>query len=272
MFKIFDTHCHYNLEPLYSNWQELWQEAQKKELKKALVVGVDFESCHKSLEISEKEKNIYSSLGLHPLEVLKIDRVETIWNKFIKIFFSNFKLNQKIKALGETGLDYFQLRNLTKKNKEVNIIKQKKLFINHLQLNNKLNLPLIIHVRDNDNFAHFEILTMIKRYSNLKSPFIFHCLSGNQKFIKQALNFNCYFGVDGNITYKNANNLRELIQYIPKNKLLLETDAPFLPPEPFRGKINEPKMIKETALFLRKNFEIDLEQVYYNSLEAFKLI
>lgn len=141
----------------------------------------------------------------------------------------------------------------------------------HIRLANKFEKVLIIHSRDKggekdeNNQAYLDILKIIKNNYQSKEPFILHCVSGPKEYIKEALQLGAYIGVGANITYPNANKLRELIKIVPEDRLLLETDAPYLPPQEFRGQTCEPWMIEKTANYLQKELEINLEQIYQNN-------
>ncbi|MGD9129561.1 MAG: TatD family hydrolase [Candidatus Woesebacteria bacterium] len=276
--QIIDTHCHYNLEPLYSGqvahfklnpdhalrkmtWQDHWRKAKKKGVVKSIVVGSDLNSSDKALEIASQDKNLYAAIGLHPHEA-SLERQIDLDQKLKKMV-----LNSNVIAIGETGLDYFHLQ----KNRTKIIKKQEDLFIKQIELANELKLSLIIHCRDREKKAYQDLLAILKAHTPEKS-FILHCISGSLDYIKQALSMGAYLGVAANVTYKNANSIREIVKYSPNDRLLIETDAPYLAPEKFRAQVCEPWMIVETAKFLQIEFKIEPEQLYSNSIKAFSLV
>lgn len=284
---IIDTHCHYNLEPLYSGdpfcfdvkegdkvlqmkWQDHLQNAQENGVNKSIIVGPGLKSSQKAIEIAATDENLFASVGIHPERANKIIDIDQAMLELEKL-----ATNKEVVAIGETGLDYFYLK--TDEENEIEIIKlrQKDLFIGQIKLANKLNLPLILHVRDHSDGAYFETLDLIEKYWQFENALIFHCVSGPIPYIEKALALkNSYFGFDGNITFKKSDSIREIFAIVQKadsKKILLETDAPYLAPEPHRGKICEPKMITETASYLEKNLSASLAEIYQNSLDAFKL-
>lgn len=284
---IIDTHCHYNLEPLYSgqsfcfkikeddlilkqNWRKHWQKAQEKGVVKSIVVGPGIKSSQKAIEIAEADKNLYAGIGVHPERANKIDNVNETLQELAKL-----AQNKKVVAIGETGLDCFYLNS--ENPDEILQIKQKQkeLFIGQIKLANQLNLPLILHVRDKTEEAYIKTLEIIEQYWQFKKSLIFHCVSGPKIYIQKALKMkNSYFGFDGNLTFKKAQDIRaifSLIQKTDSKKILLETDAPYLAPAPHRGKVCEPHMIVETAEYAQNQLGANLEEIYQNSLNAFDI-
>lgn len=284
---IFDTHCHYNLEPLYSgqafcfkvkeedpvlkmSWQDHWKKAQEKGITKSIVVGPGIKSSQKAIEIAEAEINLYAAVGIHPERANKINDIQNALKEL-----ATLAKNKKVVAIGETGLDCFYLNS--ENSDEILQIKQKQkeLFIGQIKLANELNLPLILHVRDKAEEAYLETLRIIEQHWQFKNSLIFHCVSGPLSYIKAALNLkNSYFGFDGNLTFKKADEIREiftLVQKTDSSKVLLETDAPYLAPEPYRGQICEPWMIEAVAAYVKNKLGADLEEIYQNSLNAFNI-
>lgn len=284
---IFDTHCHYNLEPLYSgqafcfkvkeedpilkmSWQDHWKKAQEKGITKSIVVGPGIKSSQKAIEIAETETNLYAAVGIHPERANKIDDINEALEQLSKL-----AKHQKVVAIGETGLDCFYLNSENTQEVLETKEKQKKLFIGQINLANELNLPLILHVRDKTEEAYLETLEIIEQYWQFNNSLIFHCVSGPLNYIQKALNMkNSYFGFDGNLTFKKAQDIRaifSLVQKTDSKKILLETDSPYLAPEPHRGQICEPYMIVETAKYIQDKLGANLEEIYQNSLNAFNI-
>jgi TatD DNase family protein len=285
--KIIDTHCHYNLEPLYSGkpfcfkikvndqilsmkWQDHWQNAQKNSVHKSIVVGPGLASSQKAIEIATTDQNLYAAVGIHPERANKIIDVDQAMLKLATLV-----TNSKVIAIGETGLDYFYLNAHDQTEIEKIKLRQKELFIGQIKLANQFNLPLILHIRDKGVNAYGEAMELIKKYWLFGHSLIFHCVSGPLDYIQQALNLEkSYFGFDGNITFKKADEIRAIFKLVQKTnaqKILLETDAPYLAPEPYRGQTCQPQMIAELATYLKINFNADLDEIYQNSLNAFTI-
>ena len=281
---IFDTHCHYNLEPLYSgqnfafkikdndpilnkDWHDHWQKAQDCDIKASLIPGAGLTSSEKAVKIAEQEKNLFASVGVHPLRAQKIELESAIAT------IEKLSKSKKVVAIGEVGLDYFSLAE----NENLAAIKQnqEKLFIEQIKLAAKNKLTLIVHARDREDEAYWRILELVENYWPQEQAIIFHCASGPIDYIKTALKIkNSFFGFDGNITFKNAANLRELFNLVQEKtpeKIILETDAPYLAPVPHRGKICEPWMISDLTQFVKQELNANLEQIFNNSLQAFNL-
>jgi len=284
---IIDTHCHYNLEPLYSGqafcfkikeenpilkmrWQDHWQKAQETDINKSIIVGPGIKSSQKAIEIAEAAENLYAAVGIHPERANKIGDIQNALKELTVL-----AKNKKVVAIGETGLDCFYLNSENLDEILQVKQKQKELFIGQINLANELNLPLVLHVRDKTEEAYLETLEIIKQYWQFENSIIFHCVSGPLSYIEEALKMkNSYFGFDGNLTFKKADDIREifaLVQRTDSKKILLETDAPYLAPEPHRGQICEPWMIKEIAEYAKNKLGADLEEIYQNSLNAFNI-
>jgi len=247
---IIDTHVHYNLSPLLENWQSHLKTAKKHGVTQSIVVGTDLASSQLAIDIAEQDPHLFATVGIHPHEMNHL--VET---RLIASLQDLIKNNlAKIVAIGEIGLDYHYQKNNH----------QRQLFISQIKLANEFNLPLSIHVRD----AYDDALEILQQHPPA-SEFVLHCFSGDEHYVQEAIKLGAYFGVDGNITYKNAQKLRDLLKLIPPDKVLLETDAPYLPPEPHRGKTCEPWMISATAQYLKDNFGISEAQLAINSKNCF---
>lgn len=257
---IFDTHCHYNLSPLYENWQQHWQKAQKHGVTKSIVPGTNIETSRRAVEIAKQDKNLYAAIGIHPNEYDHISATDLPTTIYQNIASLSMMLDDKnVIGIGETGLDYYRLKEAER---ELAIHNQQEAFKIHVQLANEFKKILIIHARDRggeknkNNQAYFDILEIIQNDYQHKKPFILHCISGPKTYIEKMLELGAYIGIGGNITYLNANDLREIIKIVPEDRLLLETDAPYLPPQKFRGQTCEPWMISETAGYLRDKLNL----------------
>lgn len=261
---IIDTHCHYNLDPLFEHWRQHWQKAQEYGITHSLIAGADLSSSQKGVEIARQEQNLKASLGIHPEELNQNPQ------DLLPLYDPKV-----VAAIGEVGLDYFRLD----KDQKLKIIdQQKQLFIKQIKLADELNLPLIVHVRDRETpeqntpgSAYYDALEILKTYFGFKQPFILHCVSGPLFYIKEALSLGAYIGVAGNVTYQKADQIREIVKLTPDDHLLLETDAPFLAPQNNRGQTCQPWMIGETAKYLQTELKVNLAQIYENSLKCFRI-
>ena len=225
---IFDTHCH-----LYD---EKYIEGAIEAIKTSILNGVDLFmipgdnliNSRKAIELATLFPGVYCAIGVHPSDVMELDIEESI-DELRKMYFTS----NKIKAIGEIGLDKYWV-----KDEEV-IAKQKEFFIKQIELANELKLPIIIHDRD----AHSEVLEILKKHKPIYGG-VMHCFSGSVEYLKEILNLGLYIGLDGPVTYKNAITPKEVAAAIPLDKLLVETDSPYLTPTPNRGKINYPHYVK----------------------------
>jgi TatD DNase family protein len=256
---IFDTHCHYNLSPLYEDWEQHWTSAQKHGITQTLIPGTNIETSRRAVEIAQTNPHLYAGIAIHPNEYNAISKADL--PTFIYEHAASLSIladNKEVVAIGETGLDYYRLPE----DRETAIYNQQEAFKMHLQLANEFEKLLIIHTRDKggkkekNNQAYWDVLHLLKAHYQFKKPFILHCVSGPKAYIKEAIELGAYFGVGGNVTYPNADGLRDLVKMIPTDRLLLETDAPYLPPQEFRGETCEPWMISETATYLKSELQI----------------
>lgn len=217
---IIDTHCHmYKSE--YENAEEIIKKCKKENIK-IILNGIDKESNLEVLELSRKYDNVYAAIGYDHSVVNEITEID------LNLLEKQIKEN-KVVAIGEIGLDYYWVKD----NKE----KQKELFIKQIDLANKYNLPIIVHSRDAVNDV-YEIL----KEKNTKGTI--HCFSGSKEMAKEFIKLGFYIGIDGPITFKNNRKQVEMIKEIDLNHVLVETDSPYLSPEPKRGEKNTPLNLK----------------------------
>ncbi|MDD5108131.1 MAG: TatD family hydrolase [Candidatus Omnitrophica bacterium] len=223
---LIDTHCHLDFPAFNVDRDAVIQRATDAGIAYFINIGATLESSIASCELAKKYTQIYASVGVHPHDADGFDvRAE---NKLRELAQSN-----KVVAIGETGLDYY--RNLS------NPDNQKEAFIKQIELAKELKLPLVIHCRQ----AEADVIQIIK--SALPLAAVVHCFSGDEKFLQECLECGFFISFTCNITYKKAQNLREMVHLAPLDRLMLETDAPYLSPEGFRGLRNEPLQIKLLA-------------------------
>ena len=225
---MIDSHCHLDHEPLFSDLDNVIQRSKNVGIEKLLTISTSIESFSRVKEIVNKDEMIYGTIGIHPHETEN----NSIDSEFI---VKNLRDNKKIIGIGETGLDFYY--NNSDKHKQI------KSFKIHIEASLKTNVPLIIHSRNAEETT-FDILN---EYKDKKLKILMHCFTGSQKFAEKLLDFNSFFSASGIITFKNAEDLQQTFKFLPLDRILIETDSPFLAPVPNRGKKNEPSFIDFTA-------------------------
>ena len=224
---MIDSHCHLDHEPLVNNLSQVILRSKNIGLDKILTISTTTTSFAKILDIVNFDPIIYGTFGIHPHETnLELVKKETI--------VQNVKSNKKIIGVGETGLDFYY--NNSNKVNQINS------FENHIKASVDLNVPIIVHSRN----AESEIFEILDKYKNENLKILMHCFTGTSDFAEKLMKFNTYFSASGIITFKNSIDLQKTFKIIPEEKLLIETDSPFLAPVPMRGKKNEPSYIKYT--------------------------
>lgn len=237
MAKIFDTHSHYDDIKFNEVRDELLSSLESKNVGRVITCGVDKPSSLRSKKLAEKYDYIYFAAGIHPENM-----DEVCCTDFIK----EMSGHEKCVAVGEIGLDYYFDSSSAEKQKQV--------FEKQLILSKELNLPVIVHDRD----AHADTLELLKKH---RPKGVVHCFSGSPETAKEIVSLGMYIGIGGVITFKNAKRLPEIAKELPLDRLLLETDCPYLAPEPFRGKLCNSAMIEYTAKRLAEIRNISYEEV-----------
>ena len=235
---MIDSHCHLDHEPLLSDLDNVLARSKKVGIKKLLTISTSLDSFTRIKKIVNKDEIIYGTIGIHPHETNN----DTVDSEFI---VKNLLENKKIIGIGETGLDFFY--NNSEKNKQINSFRV------HIEASLKANVPIIIHSRE----AEEETFNILNEYKDEKLKILMHCFTGTQVFAEKLLEFNSYFSASGIITFKNSTDLQKTFKSLPLEKILIETDSPFLAPVPNRGKKNEPSFIDFTATKLAEIKEID---------------
>ena len=230
---MIDSHCHLDHEPLFSDLQNIIQRSKDVGIEKLLTISTSLDSFSKIKELIKIDEMIYGTIGIHPHESSK----DIITSKEI---IKDLRENSKIIGIGETGLDFYY--NNSEKDKQISSFKQ------HIEASIETNKPLIVHSRD----AEKETFEILNHYKNENIKILMHCFTGSKKFSEKLLTLNSYFSASGIITFKNSNDLQETFKSLPLDKVLIETDSPFLAPVPNRGKKNEPSFIDFTAAKLAK--------------------
>mgnify|MGYP001256258981 FL=1 len=235
---MIDSHCHLDHEPLLSDLDNVLIRSKKVGIKKLLTISTSLDSFTRVKKIVNKDEIIYGTIGIHPHETNN----NTIDSEFI---VKNLLENKKIIGIGETGLDFFY--NNSEKDKQIDS------FRIHIEASLKANVPIIIHSRE----AEEETFNILNEYKDEKLKILMHCFTGTQVFAEKLLKFNSYFSASGIITFKNSTDLQKTFKSLPLEKILIETDSPFLAPVPNRGKKNEPSFIDFTATKLAEIKGID---------------
>ena len=258
--KLFDTHCHLDDERFNEDREELIGNLRKDGVERLVTAGYSLEGSKRAVELSEKYDFIYATIGISPNDIPEtIEELDEELKQIEEIFINA----KKVVAVGEIGLDY----HWNTENKDI----QKQAFIKQIELANKLNLPIQIHTRD----AVMDTLEILKNYPVDKKG-IFHCCPFNRELVKEGLKLGFYISFAGPTTFKNSKNASEIIRLVPDDKMLVETDSPYLSPEPYRGKRNDPRnvqyIIKKIAEVKEKSFE-DIEKIVYeNANRIFNII
>jgi len=237
---MIDSHCHLDHEPLFENIDDVIKRSKDIGLQKILTISTTLTSFDKIKYLVNKDPMIYGTFGIHPHET-EIDQVNKI------MLIKNISESKKIIGVGETGLDFFY--NHSNKERQIESFKE------HIEASIELNIPIIIHSRN----AEDETWNILKSYNKKNLKILMHCFTGSYEFSKKLLSLGAFFSASGIITFKNSTELQNTFKKIPLEKLLVETDSPFLAPIPMRGKKNEPSFIKFTVSKLAdlKNVSID---------------
>lgn len=225
---LFDTHVHLNAEQFNEDLQEVIDRAIAEGVTNMVVVGFDEETIKKAIELAETHDFLYASVGWHPVDAIDMTQEHLDWLK-------ELAGHPKVVALGEMGLDYYW----DKSPKEI----QKEVFRKQIKLAKEVNLPIIIHNRD----ATADIVEILKEENAGEVGGIMHCFSGSVETALECVEMNFYISLGGPVTFKNAKKPKEVAEAIPLDRLLVETDCPYLTPHPYRGKRNEPAYVKLVA-------------------------
>lgn len=245
---MIDTHAHLQ-DKKYEDYNEIIFNAHKEGVEKIICASACLETSKKAVSIALEHENVYATVGVHPEEAGQ-------WNETIRKEILSLAKNKKVVAIGEIGLDYYY--------EFCSREQQKKAFIEQIELANELGLPVVIHTRD----ASGDTLEIIR--SNLKyltNGVVIHCYSMSVEILKEILSYGFYISLGGAITFKNARGLLDIVKACPINRLMLETDCPYMSPEPFRGKRNEPKNVIYVATKIAELKNMSLSQVQKTTTE-----
>lgn len=242
--KIIDSHAHLMDEMYKYDVKDVIKRCVENDVECIVNIGYDKESSIEAIKIANEYDWMYATIGMHPDECHE----ENLELDFLK----DLAKDKKVVAIGEIGLDY----HYDFENKNEAILNEKKHFVRQIQLANELSLPVVIHSRD----ADMDMLKVLKE-NTIKKGFVMHCFSSSAEIAKEVLRIGGYISFAGTVTFKNARNLIEVAKMIPLDKLLVETDSPYLTPEPYRGKRNEPWHVWETSKKIAEIKEMSLEEL-----------
>lgn len=253
---LIDSHAHLEMPDFNRDLKEVIKRARDSGIEYIFTVGTERKDWQKAIKIAETYPFVFAILGVHPHNAKEID--DETYSEL-----RNLCKNSKVKAYGEIGLDFY--RNLSPR--EIQI----KRFVEQIKLAKELGLPIVIHDRD----AHEETIEILRSEKANVFGGIIHCFSGDYEMAKQCIEMNFYISIPGSITFKNASGLVEVVKKIPLESILIETDSPFLTPEPFRGKRNEPSYVRFVAQKISEiknvSFEKVAEATSNNALKIFQL-
>lgn len=250
---LFDTHVHLNAEQFEDDLSEVIERATQAGVERMVVVGFDRSTIQKALELVEAYDFIYASVGWHPVDAIDMTDEDLRW-------IEELSSHPKVVALGEMGLDYYW----DKSPKDI----QQDVFRKQIRLAKKVKLPIIIHNRE----ATADLVTILKEEGADEVGGIMHCFSGSVEIAKECMEMNFYISLGGPVTFKNAKKPKEVAKEIPLDKLLIETDCPYLAPHPYRGKRNEPAYVKLVAEQIAELKGISLADVAKKTTENAKKI
>jgi len=243
---LIDTHCHLDFPDFDRDRDEVIKRAQEKGVSRIINVGSSIAGSRKSLELSAKYPGVYSVVGIHPHEAERLE-------KDAQEVISGLAKDKKAVAIGEIGLDYF--KNYSGEESQL------RLFSYQIVLAKELDLPVVIHTR----CAASDTLRTLKEAMPIQA--LVHCFSGDKPFLEECLSLGFFISFTCNITYKKADSLREMVKLVPMDRLMLETDAPYLSPEGFRGLRNEPMQVRLLAEFVARLKNSTLEEVANKTTE-----
>ena len=248
---MIDSHCHLDREPLINNFEEVMQRAKNVGIEKILTICTTNKNFSEVENLVKKDQIIYGTFGIHPHEA---NTNSISKDQIIK----NVSKNNKIIGVGETGLDFYY--NNSDKVSQINSFEE------HILASIELNKPIIIHSRN----AEDETFELLNKYKNQNIKILMHCYTGSLELAKKMLDLNSYFSASGIITFKKSVDLNNTFNFIPSDKILIETDSPFLAPVPKRGKTNEPSYLKYTLEHMAKIKNIPPQEMELITSQNFK--
>ena len=245
--RFIDSHAHLDMQPLLNNLPEVMERAALNQVSQVITIGVDLDSSRMALKLASDWPQVFCAVGIHPHDAFKIPSFEWLKAELEAIRLQD--ILRKIKAIGETGLDFakeYSPRDV-----------QLQTFRWHLELALQWGLPVVVHDRN----AHDQTLEILAEYVPKGLRGVLHCFSGDVSVARRALQMGFYLSVSGVVTFSKADLLREVVCFVPMDRLLIETDCPFLAPVPYRGKTNEPGYVRYVAEEIARLKSLTLEEV-----------
>lgn len=251
MTMIVDSHCHLNYGTLTEDMDGVLERAKEAGVGTMLAINARLKEFEDVLKIAEAHDHIWATVGSHPHDA------EDEWGIKAEELIEKAQ-HKKVVGIGETGLDYFY--------EHAPRDKQKANFIAHIEASRETGLPLIVHARDADDDCAEIMEAEMKKGCY---PAVIHCFTASEEFARRSLDIGCYISLSGIVTFKSAKVLQDAIRIIPMDRMLIETDAPFLAPVPMRGKPNEPSYVKHTAEFLANHFDMSFDELAKTTTDNF---
>ncbi|MCK1995395.1 TatD family hydrolase [Peribacillus muralis] len=248
---LFDTHVHVNADQFNEDLEEVIQRAKEAGVNNMVVVGFDRPTIKRAMELVETYDFMYAAVGWHPVDAIDMTEDDLRW-------IEELSSHPKVVAIGEMGLDY----HWDKSPKEVQV----EVFRKQIRLAKKVGLPIVIHNRE----ATADIVKILKEEEASSVGGIMHCFSGSAETALECINMNFYISLGGPVTFKNAKKPKEVAAAVPLDRLLIETDCPYLAPHPFRGKRNEPSYVKLVAEQIAEIKQLTIEEVSQATTENAK--
>ena len=260
--ELFDSHAHYNDEKFNEDRKQVISSVKAEGITKLICVGYNIKSSEEAIRIAKEYDYIYSTCGISPNDIPQTE--EELWKQIEEIKkLLETKEKSKIVAVGEIGLDYYW----NKENKDL----QKMAFVEQIKIANTNDLPIVIHTRE----AATDTIDILKNQVDVKNKGIFHCCPLNRELVKEGLKLGFHISLAGPVTFKNSKNANEIIEMIPLDKILIETDSPYLSPEPLRGKRNDSRNVKYIAQKIAEVKQMNLEEIakitFDNAEKVFKM-
>ena len=259
MIELIDSHAHLDDEKFDNDREEIISKIKDAGIKNFITAGYSLGSSKKAVELAEKYDFIYATCGISPNDIPQDE--EKMWKQISEIEKMMKKQKNKVVAIGEIGLDYYWEKD--EKMREL----QRKAFIKQIELANKLKLPIVIHTRE----AIMDTLEILKQ-NLVDKKGVFHCCPQNRELIKEGLKLGFYISFAGPITFKSSKNAEEMINLVPDNRILIETDSPYLAPEPVRGTRNDPRNVRFIAQKIANAKNISIEEVANMTMQNMKNI
>jgi len=253
---IIDTHIHLDDDRYRNDLDEVLDRAREDGVERFIIPGADAKTIERAVEISEENDDVFFAVGIHPYDMEGFNTLD-----FLKEYVDMYVKHKKCVAIGECGLDYYRLEG-SDEEKEQEKVKQKEIFISQIELAKKYKKPLIVHIRD----ASRDAKEILLKYDAKEVGGVLHCYNADEELLSLA-DEGFYFGVGGVLTFKNAKKLLNVLPKIPSEKLLIETDGPYLTPTPHRGERNEPLYTTFVAKKMAELLEMPLENIEKTTTE-----